>query len=170
MDYKYIEQLLQRYFECETSLQEEQILRAFFAQDEQEVPQELRQYVPLFAALQADDALGEDFDERILSLTCEPPVVKARTISLSQRLRPLFRAAAIVAIVLTLGNAMNLSLRNDQPAGDDINYAAYKDTYDDPSVAYDQVEDALQLLSEGYSMAAMADSLKADSIISQVLE
>ena len=30
MDYKYIEQLLERYWNCETSLEEEQILRSFF--------------------------------------------------------------------------------------------------------------------------------------------
>ncbi|MBR1933163.1 MAG: hypothetical protein IJ841_05705 [Prevotella sp.] len=168
MDYKYIEQLLERYFECETSLHEEQILRSFFAQDEQEVPAELRQYRPLFQALQQDDVLGDDFDERLLALTQEPKTVKARTISLSERLRPLFRAAAIVAVVLTLGNAINVSLQREQPASDEINYAAYKDTYDDPSMAYDQVEDALQLLSEGYNMAAMADSMAVDSILSRV--
>lgn len=33
MDYKYIEQLLERYWECETSLEEENILRTFFSQD-----------------------------------------------------------------------------------------------------------------------------------------
>ena len=31
MDYKYIEQLLERYWQCETTLQEENILRAFFS-------------------------------------------------------------------------------------------------------------------------------------------
>ena len=30
MDYKYIEQLIERYWECETSQQEEDILRACF--------------------------------------------------------------------------------------------------------------------------------------------
>jgi len=34
MDYKYIEQLLERYWRCETSLQEEEILRLFFSQEE----------------------------------------------------------------------------------------------------------------------------------------
>ena len=33
MDYKYIEQLLERYWQCETTPEEENVLRAFFAQD-----------------------------------------------------------------------------------------------------------------------------------------
>ncbi len=168
MDYKYIEQLLERYFACETSLQEEQILRSFFSQDEQELPESLRQYVPLFRAMQQEDVLGEDFDERILALTEGPKVVKARTIKMSQRLRPLFKAAAVVAIVLSLSNAMNISLTKQQPQSDDIDYAAYKDTYDDPAMAYDQVEDALQLLSEGFSMAAKNDSMLVDSIRNRI--
>ena len=39
MDYKYIEQLLERYWAAETSLEEEDILRAFFSQ--KEIPAEL---------------------------------------------------------------------------------------------------------------------------------
>lgn len=166
MDYKYIEQLIERYFQCETTLQEEQILRAFFAQEDQEVPEQLSQYRPIFAALIGEDALGDDFDNHILALTEKQPVVKARTISMRQRLQPLFRAAAVVAIVLTLGNAMNLSLRQSDSAETDINYAAYKDTYDDPAVAYDQMEDALQLISKGYSLVHQADSMQADSLLS----
>ena len=46
MDYKYINQLLERYWRCETSLEEEDILRAFFSLDE--VPAELLRYKPLF--------------------------------------------------------------------------------------------------------------------------
>lgn len=46
MDYKYIEQLIERYWECETSQQEEDILRAFFAQDD--VPASLARYKSLF--------------------------------------------------------------------------------------------------------------------------
>jgi hypothetical protein len=164
MDYKYIEQLIERYFQCETTLQEEHILSAFFAQDEQEVPQQLRQYRPLFAALQPNDTLGDDFDQRILANIEEPVVVKARTISLNQRLQPLLRAAAVVAIVLTLGNAMNITFQHDRSQADDINYAAYKDTYEDPAMAYDQMEDALQLISSGFSHAQRADSVALDSL------
>ena len=62
MDYKYIEQLLDRYFEAETTLKEEQILKAFFEQSEEELPESLRQYKPLFAAMEQDETLGDDFD------------------------------------------------------------------------------------------------------------
>ena len=176
MDYKYIEQLIERYFQCETTLQEEQILRAFFADTEQELPRQLRQYQQLFAALQPADILGDDFDERLLALTAEdkqqPTVtVKARTISFRERMQPLFRAAAAVAIVLTLGNAMNITLRSNDGAQrtDDINYNAYKDTYDDPSMAYDKMEDALQLIANGFSQAHRADSIQhSDSLYSEL--
>ena len=166
MDYKYIEQLTERYFQCETSLQEEQILKAFFAQDEQSVPQQLRQYIPLFAAMQADACLDDSFDERILALTEEPKTVKARTISMHDRMRPLLRAAAVVGVLFMLGTAVNLSVKQEQPQGDDINYAAYKDTYEDPTMAYDQVEDALQMISDGFSQVRQADSARIDSLYS----
>lgn len=108
MDYKYIEQLLERYWKAETSIEEEDILRAFFSQ--QDIPAALKQYQPLFTCQQedADIKLGEDFDERILALTEDTEVkpVKARTISLQQQLRPLFKAAAVIAIIFSVGGAL----------------------------------------------------------------
>jgi len=104
MDYKYIEQLLERYFQCETTLKEEEILRTFFAQDD--VPVWLVKYQSLFRYEAAQEQpLGDDFDERMLNIIEQNAPVKAHVITLTQRLKPLFRAAAIVAIVLTLGNA-----------------------------------------------------------------
>ena len=102
MDYKYIEQLLERYWDAETSLQEETILRTFFSQPD--IPENLRKYQPLFdCEQQKEEMLGEDFDARILEQIGEAPV--AKVVSLKNRLMPLFKAAAIVAIILTLGNA-----------------------------------------------------------------
>jgi hypothetical protein len=105
MDYKYIEQLLERYWEGETTLQEESILRTFFSQpDMLEIPENIRKYRALFVCeMQKEEPLGEDFDARILEQIGEAPV--AKTVSLRNRLMPLFKAAAIVAIILTLGNA-----------------------------------------------------------------
>ena len=103
MDYKYIEQLLERYWQCETSLQEESILRAFFSQPD--IPEHLRKYIPLFTyETECENALGDDFDARILEMVGEEQP-KAKTVTLTSRLMPLFKAAAIVTIILTLGNA-----------------------------------------------------------------
>ena len=119
MDYKYINQLLERYWNCEASLEEEGILRAFFSQ--KDVPAELRQYQPLFAYQQLEAKekhLDADFDNRLLAMIeeDEPIKVKARTITLTQRLKPLFKAAAVVAIFLTLGNAAQESFQTQQPS------------------------------------------------------
>ena len=72
MDYKYIEQLLERYWQCETSLEEESELRAFFSKGE--IPAHLLQYRDLFVyqQVQRETGLGEDFDARILAQV-EPP-------------------------------------------------------------------------------------------------
>lgn len=119
MDYKYIELLLERYWACNTSLEEEEILRAFFCQ--KEVPASLLPYRDLFVyehEARKTEVLGDDFDQKILAMTEGKEAPKAKTISLKQRLMPLFRAAAIVAIILTLGNAMQVAIEQKaEPAG-----------------------------------------------------
>ena len=132
MDYKYIEQLLERYWEAETSLEEETILRTFFSQ--RDIPENLRKYQPLFdCEQQKEESLGEDFDARILEMIGEAPV--AKTVTLKSRLMPLFKAAAIVAIILTLGNAAQ----------------APWDIWDDPRDAYvkahEQIDDTVNVLT-----------------------
>ena len=99
MDYKYIEQLLERYWACDTSVEEEQILRAFFRQ--KEIPAHLLPYKNLFAYEDAaqEVTLGKDFDERILSQV-ERHTVKVHRISLRRRMMPLFKAAAVVAVIV----------------------------------------------------------------------
>lgn len=108
MDFKYIEQLLERYWQCETSLEEEAQLRAFFK--ESDVPEHLLRYKDLFVyqQLQQEEQLSEDFDARVLA-EIEVPVVKARRMTLIARFMPLFKAAAVVAVVLSLGNVMQHS-------------------------------------------------------------
>ena len=100
MDYKYINQLLNKYWEGATTLEEENILRSFFSQ--KDVPGSLIQFRPLF--------VYEQFDAQLLAMVGEDAPVKAQKITLTRRLMPLFKAAAMVAIVLTLGNAMVVSM------------------------------------------------------------
>lgn len=173
MDYKYIEQLVERYWQAETSIEEEEILRAFFNQ--KDVPAHLAKYRTIFTYQQrekSDDCLGEDFDARILSMIGDEKPVKAKLIPFTKRLMPLFKAAAVVAIIVTLGNAAQHSFSGEN-ADDDINYANYKDTYKNPNEAYDKVENALQLVSEGISQVQANDSALVkginakDSILSE---
>lgn len=167
MDYKYIEQLLERYWQCQTSLTEERILRDFFSQDE--VPASLRRYRELFTyeAKEQNACLGNDFDKKVLDKISEP-VVHAKRNSLHFRLMPFYRAAAVVAIVTCLGLAAQHSFQNDTtPSGVSYNYAAYKDTYSDPQVACEQVTNALHTVSDGLRQAGLNNS---DSAVTATTE
>ena len=136
MDYKYIEQLLERYFQCETTLKEEEILRTFFSQED--VPVWLVKYQTLFTyEAQDGQQLDDHFDERILQMIEQEEPVKARVLTITQRLMPLFKAAAMVAIILTLGNAAQ---------------APWNYGWDDPKDEYakfreQQVADSVNLLN-----------------------
>lgn len=155
MDYKYIEQLLERYWACDTSLEEEQILRAFFRQ--KEIPAHLLPYKDLFAYQNATQkvTLGKDFDERILSQT-ERPTVKMQRVPLRRRMLPLLKAAAVVAVIITLGTVTQLPFKAHRQT--DYNYDAYKDTYTDPQSAYGTVSEALQIVSESFQKSEVHDS------------
>lgn len=107
MDHKYIEQLLERYWRAETSLAEEDILRTFFSQPG--LPAHLAPCAPLFEAQRnaQADAPGTDFDERLRQrLEGEGHQrCKALRMTVRHRIAPLLKAAAAVAIVLTVGSA-----------------------------------------------------------------
>ena len=155
MDYKYIEQLLERYWSCETTTEEETLLRDFYKQAN--LPDNLERYRNLFEFQneQAEICLGEDFDEKVLNKIDET-VVKAKHNKLVYRLYPFYRAAAIVAVVFTLGLAVQHSFsRGDDSDGGTYNYASYKDTYTDPQVAYEQVASALKEVSDGLRNAGL---------------
>lgn len=147
MDYKYINQLLERYWKCETSLEEEEILRAFFSQED--LPAELKPYQALFAYEQQEaknESLGEDFDKKMLDIindeyAKEPN--KAKVVSLTARLKPLFKAAAIVAMFLTLSNAIQVPFSNNH---------------------VETIGDTQVMKSTPGASVAMGDSTKVDSM------
>ena len=155
MDYKYIEQLMERYWQGETTLQEEAILRNFFSQPD--IPEHLRTYQPLFD-LEKEEPLGDDFDARILGMIEEEDQPKAKIVTLTSRLMPLFKAAAIVAIILTLGNAAQ---------------APWNYGWDDPKDEYakfhQQNADSVRLLNpiqaENVNDSAMAPKPEASQYI-----
>ena len=131
MDYKYIEQLLEHYFDGVSTLEEESILRTFFSQ--KDIPAELAQWQPLFADDNANETLGDDFDARMLAMIGsetdnEPVVVTARRVTMVSRMMPLFKAAAVVAILLTVGGALQAPWNKSWTTTDD--YAAMQSAAD----------------------------------------
>ena len=145
MDYRYIEQLMERYWEGETTLQEESILRTFFSQPD--IPENLRKFQPLFICeLEKEEPLGEDFDARILEQIGEAPV--AKVVTLRNRLMPLFKAAAIVAIVLTLGNAAQAP------------WDIWEDPRDEYAKAKEQLADTVNVLTT-IQAENMSDTIQA---------
>lgn len=135
MDYKYIEQLLERYWNCETSVEEEQILRSFFHQ--KEVPAHLLRYKALFAFQEAEKqiGLGDDFDAKILAQV-EKPIVKAQRLTLRARFMPLFKAAAMIAVLFIIGTVMQRSM-DEGDNGIVYGHDEYRETSNDPQVAYE---------------------------------
>ena len=151
MDSEHIEQLLERYWKCETSLEEEAQLRAYFA-EAGNIPAHLLRYKDLFVyqQLQHDARLSDDFDERVLAQV-EVPVVKARRMSLMSRFMPLFKAAAVVAVVLSLGNVMqhsfydgNGEMATADTIGKQISAPSVALSEETPATHEQQVLDSLQ--------------------------
>jgi hypothetical protein len=165
MDYKYIEQLLERYWRCETSLEEEAILRLFFRQEE--LPESLRCYKDAFDYMEQEQQmeLGSEFDAKILAMVDEeerkaPTVVRARRIPFFSRLMPLAKAVAVVAILFTIGNvAQRTMYMGGQEESD-----TYVDTYTDPEAACDQVNSALDMVSEALQVEHVIDSIIPSSV------
>lgn len=74
------------------------------------VPQHLLKYKDLFVfqTVEKEESLGADFDARVMS-RIEVPIVKAKQVPMISRIMPLFRAAAVVAVILSLGSVVQHS-------------------------------------------------------------
>ncbi|MDR0542641.1 MAG: hypothetical protein LBH19_10610 [Dysgonamonadaceae bacterium] len=89
MEQDKIIQLLERYWQCETSLEDERLLRDFFAGDS--VPKEWRAYQPLF--------VWKDKQKTIQGTPVHPTTSKRP----AMYFYPILKIAASVLIVLTFG-------------------------------------------------------------------
>jgi len=164
MDYKHIEALLERYWDCETSPAEEQELKTFFSGND--VPQHLQPYRDLFVYqhIQQHIVLGDDFDRRIKEMAA-PVAVKVKRKTLLSWVYPAIKVAAMVVVILSVGSLLVYTTIGGDRA--DYDYESYTDTYDDPGVAYEKVSSALMMLSEGINKAQVhlpSDSIPDDNL------
>ena len=106
---KDIEKILERYWSCATTLEEEEALRRFFRQ--RDVPPRLERYRPWFveASLWKEVEPGGGFAQRVEEAAASRPV-RALRVTFRQRMMPLLRAVAVVAVLLAAGVAAQYSL------------------------------------------------------------
>ena len=142
MDSKRIEELLDKYWKCETSLEEEQQLRDYF--NGNDVDDRLKENVALFKFFQYQrNETVEDlgFDDKVVSKIKAP--VKTHSVSW------LYNAVRIAAGVLVLVTAIwfvRSEIRKSTPQ--DV-----VDTYDDPHLALEETKKALLMISKSFGTA-----------------
>ncbi len=144
MDSKKLEELVKKYWDCETSLEEEQQLREYFRGDS--IPETWRETATLFRYFdeQKSKTVEPQFDETVVSRIREMPtkregkVVKWVAASL--------RIAAGVAVLLAAVYFVRQELREDQAI-------ATEDTFEDPQQAFEETKKALLMISKGFGRA-----------------
>jgi len=105
-NYKYIEELLDKYWACESNLEEENTLRKFFSQ-EQQLPAHLQQYQPLFMYQQEEREirLPADFEAQLLAkiTTHLAPRTSHPVPRIRYRTSFFFKIAAGLLLLLSIG-------------------------------------------------------------------
>lgn len=139
MEYSNIRELLEKYWECETSLGEEAQLREFYAHHKGELPPDLREAAPLFQYYQAteEDTMPELFTDK-------PAPWEAAVIT-----RPFWHSWMKYAAVLLMAAGLGYSVFSFQQRRDDPQEVyAMRDTFSDPQLAYQETQRALHILSK----------------------
>lgn len=140
MDSKRIDELLARYWECETTLEEEQELQEYF--NGGNVADEHLSTAPLFRFYRENKKKTVDasFEQEVFRQ------VKAK----SGKVRSLFlnsmRIAAGIAVLMVAVYFIRTEVRKTTPQ-------EIVDTYDDPKLAFEETKKALMMISKGFGKA-----------------
>lgn len=142
MDSKQLNLLLEKYWNCDTSLEEEQQLREYFRGNVSENVKETADLFRYFESQQKQQVGGAGFDEAVRKkIRQHQPQGKSR--------RMLFNYARIAAgllVVVTASYFVRTEIRK-----------AYSpevvDTYSDPKLALEETKRALMMISKGFNKA-----------------
>lgn len=138
MDSKNIRILLDKYWACESTLQEEQLLQQYFSQ--KEVAPELEEYRSLFSYFEKQQQvqLPAKFDTELKWQLAERSPKKRKTLWLNNLLK-------VAASLLLILSCSYFYYQQEQSEPKDI--SLLEDTYQDPEVAYQEMKKALQEVS-----------------------
>jgi len=146
MESKIINSLVERYFEGETTLEEEMKLRAYFQSTEVEA--DLKKYQPLFQfyAREKELSLSENFEEKFEN-ALQPSEKQAVVRNIN------FRLVRIAATLLLLIGGIWLAtfLINNSQKEPKVDWTTYE--IDDPELALQETMKALALVSNKFKTA-----------------
>ena len=142
MDSNEIKQLLEKYWNCETSLEEEQQLREYFRGNN--VPEALKEMSELFRyfEMQKKDSLIQTFDGEVMKrIKEERPQGKVVKMMFN-----VARIAAGLVVVVAATYFVREEIRKSYPP-------EIADTYSDPKLAFEETKKALMMISKGFGKA-----------------
>ncbi|WP_298616751.1 hypothetical protein [uncultured Odoribacter sp.] len=130
MDYRRIEDLLEKYWSCESSAEEEEELRIFFTT--QEVPEPLSRFKPLFLYQEQEKKVGlnNDFDRKMLEK------IERHT---KRRISPFWQVAAGILLLFGIAGYLRTTVLHHT--------SEISDTFTSPEEALVQVKQTLVLVS-----------------------
>ncbi len=143
MDSKHIEQLLEKYWNAETSLEEEQELHQFFQRAD--VPENLKETATLFRYFETEKTrtLNENFDADVTKKIRQRQGGKIVSMTTwYQVARVAAGIVVIVAAVYLIGHEVRKSSPNE-----------ITDTESDPKLAFEQTKKALLMISKNFHKA-----------------
>ena len=136
-----IEVLLERFFEGNTSLREEKVLRDFF--NGQSVPDHLKLYQPLFTYFKEEvleDIQDHDFEQKLTSLITDIPFDAPVVRKLPARRSFMFISSIAAGILLLIG--LFFTIKNDVFKG-----KLTQTEQSAPEIAYAEASEALMMVS-----------------------
>lgn len=140
MDSEKINKLLQKYWDCQTTLEEEQELREYFKDN---VPEALKEAAPLF------QYFHQQKERNLTDVSFEHNVIKKLKRPKGQMRTLLFNTMRIAAGIVVLIMAVWLVRMEVR----EISPAEVTDTYDDPKMAFEETKKALMMISRSFSTA-----------------
>lgn len=143
MDLHEVERLLEKYWQTETTLEEEQKLREFFATGP--VPPALKGAADLFAFFQAEKgkAIEQNFESAV---TKQLKARQGGKLVSMIGYGNMARIAAGIAVVVAATFLIRQEIRKNYPK-------EMQDTYSDPQLAFEETKRALQMISNSFGKA-----------------
>jgi hypothetical protein len=142
MDSEKIDELLKKYWECNSSLEEEQALQAYFR--EGPVPDHLKETAALFRYFAREKGTN------LTDITFEKEILKKiRSRRRGKMATLVFNTMRIAAGILVFFVAIwlvRMEIRKASPV-------EVADTYDDPKMAFEETKKALMMISKSFSTA-----------------